>query len=70
MAKEPTAATAPAEPAAFPQSIEEFCSHLSLTDARVELIGAFHAVEKRAGRVKDLAEQYLARFEAFINAPA
>lgn len=53
----------------FPLSLDEFCTQLSQTDKRVEAIGAFHTTEKTAGRVKDLASAYTARFSAFLNQP-
>lgn len=56
-------------PAAFDQSIDEFCASLSVADTRVEMIGAFHAEEKREARLKDTAENYQARFEAFTTRP-
>lgn len=48
----------------------DFCRHMSLSDSRVELIGAFHAVEQTAGRVFDLESAYATRFVAFASAPA
>ncbi len=69
MAKE-TVAPVVAEPSEFPLTLDEFCSRLSVTDKRVELIGAFHFTEKVAGRNKDLESAYQARFTAFINQPA
>lgn len=58
------------EPSEFPLTLDEFCSRLSVTDKRVELIGAFHSTEKVAGRSKDVESAYQARFTAFINQPA
>lgn len=55
---------------AFPLSLDEFCSRLSQTDRRVELIGGFHADELAAGRVKDTEEAFAVRFIKFINQPA
>ncbi len=54
----------------FPLSLDEFCQRLSATDKRVELIGAFHHVEKAAGRGQDTSGNFAARFEAFANQPA
>lgn len=54
----------------FPLTVDEFCAELSLTDRRVELIGAFHGSERRSGRVKDVRSAYASRYHAFINAPA
>lgn len=66
-APETKAAVAPGN---FPLTIEEFCSRLSLTDRRVALIGGFCHAEKRAGRVRDTADKFDARFKAFAGAPA
>lgn len=54
----------------FPLGLGEFCARLSASDRRVELIGAFHFAEKRAGRVKDTEANYKARFSAFCRQPA
>jgi hypothetical protein len=72
-ATQPEAASVPAqpvEPAEYPLTLEEFCSRLSTTDKRVELIGAFAHEEIRAGRIKGLASEYEARFRAFVTKPA
>ena len=72
-ATQPEAASVPAqpvEPAEYPLSLEEFCTRLSVTDKRVELIGAFAHEETRAGRTKGLASEYEARFRAFVTKPA
>lgn len=53
----------------FPLSLDEFCSQLSVTDKRVESIGAFHSIEKAAGRVKDTFPAYSGRFTAFLAQP-
>lgn len=66
---EPVSAEAPAA-SDFPLSLDEFCTRLSSTDKRVELIGAFHHVEKVAGRVQDTSGNFAARFEAFAKQPA
>jgi len=58
------------EPSEFALTLEEFCSRLSATDKRVELIGAFAHAETRAGRNKGLASEYEARFRAFVTKPA
>ncbi len=69
MAKETDAPVA-TEQNEFPLTLDEFCSRLSITDRRVELIGAFHITEKAAGRTKDMASAYSARYTAFLNQPA
>lgn len=57
------------EPSAgrFPLSLEHFCTNLSASDNRVELISAFHDEETRAGRVNDTDEVFRARFQAFCS---
>ncbi|MFZ4538513.1 hypothetical protein [Propionivibrio sp.] len=60
----------PSEVADFPMSLQEFCTRLSSTDRRVELIGGFEHGERVAGRAKDTDAAYSKRFTAFINAPA
>ena len=64
----PTQAPEPVA-ASVPLTLQEFCIRLSVDDRRVELIGAFESVERRAGRLKDTAEAYSARYQAFINKP-
>lgn len=61
---------AAAEPAEFPLSVEEWCTQLSATDRRPELIGAFASVEAKAGRGRDLPSAYAKRYGAFIKTPA
>lgn len=69
--EEPVTVSAEAPAAGdFPLSLAEFCQRLSATDKRVELIGAFHHVEKAAGALQDTSANYSARFEAFANQPA
>lgn len=58
------------EEAEFPLTLDEACSRISANDRRVEMIGAFHSVERAAGRVKDLESAYRSRFADFCNAPA
>jgi len=50
-------------------TLNEFCSRLSEAATRPELYGAFESVERRAGRLKDTAEAYRQRFDAFVNSP-
>jgi hypothetical protein len=66
----PPAVAVTAEPAEFPLSLSEFCSRLSATDKRVELISAFHHDETAAGRSRDGEAAYRARFDAFVHRPA
>lgn len=57
-------------PAAAPElSINDFCARLSETISRPELIGAFAHVERAAGRAKDTAAAYRARYDLFVNQP-
>lgn len=72
-ATQPEAVSVPAqpvEPAEYPLALEEFCTRLSVTDKRVELIGAFAHAETRAGRIKALATEYAGHYRAFVNKPA
>ncbi len=59
-----------AEVAEFELTLQEFCTRLSVTDKRVELIGGFEHSERTSGRAKDTETAYRARFVAFINRPA
>ncbi|MEY8688440.1 MAG: hypothetical protein AB9M53_00990 [Leptothrix sp. (in: b-proteobacteria)] len=69
MAK-PDTTDAAAAPEAIELTLEEFCTRLSVTDKRVELIGGFYSSEKRAGRVKDVETAFAGRFVAFATQPA
>lgn len=60
---------APVNPAVPDLTVEEFCTRLSGSDKRVELIKAFWFVETKAGRFKDAESNYQARFQAFVNKP-
>lgn len=53
----------------FPLTLEEFCTRLSATDKRVELIGAFFHDETQAGKVKDTHAAFTSRFTAFATKP-
>lgn len=50
-------------------TLTEFCTRLSTTDKRVEMIGAFQYVESQAGHVKDTESGYAARYAAFVKKP-
>jgi len=63
-------ASVAAAAAAAKVALDEFCTELSTTDRRVEMIGAFHSMERRAGRTVDTSVGYRARYEAFCKAPA
>lgn len=66
---QPVAVAARADQA-LPMSLDEFCRRLSVTDKRVELIGAFFATEESAGNVSDTAADFAGRYDQFINKPA
>jgi hypothetical protein len=66
---EPTAGTV-AQPAEFPVGLEEFCAAHSREYRRVQLLGAFHGSERRAGNVKDTPTNYRKRLQAFADKPA
>lgn len=50
-------------------TLDEFCTRTSLTDRRVELLAAFHAEERAAGRHKDQESAYASRLVVFANKP-
>lgn len=58
-------------PAATEQEVTlaEFCTNLSKTDRRVELIAGFHADERASKRVKSTASDFSARYAKFISKP-
>lgn len=60
---------APAVTADNEISLIEFCTRLSATVRRPELISAFEYSERRAGSIKDTAEAFQARFENFGKTP-
>ena len=64
MVKEKKAEIAPA------LTIEEFCSRLSESDRRVELISGFCSTEKSNGVISDQSTNFSARYLAFVNKPA
>ncbi|MDP3327202.1 hypothetical protein [Parvibaculum sp.] len=64
-----TVETPASAPETFPKTVDEFCAELSVSEKRVELIYAFSQDEKNNGRVKDMAENYRSRFEAFATKP-
>lgn len=70
MAKEKTHSDKVQDKPADTITLDEFCTRLSTTDKRVEMIGAFNHVEKKAGRIKDTEENLRSRFDAFVNQPA
>ena len=50
-------------------SLNEFCSRLSETVARPELIGAFAFSERATSISRDTVDAFQARYTAFINKP-
>lgn len=66
MAKDQPAQPLPTAPAL---TLTEFCARLSETVKSPELIGAFEFTQKRDGHVKDTAEAFRARYDAFVNTP-
>ena len=54
----------------FPILLQDFCTGLSMSDRRVELIGGFEHQERTAGRVSDLPAAFAVRFAAFATQPA
>lgn len=62
-------AAADPAPQAEHVTLEEFCTRLSKSDKRVELISGFHYTETAAGTVKDAESAFKARFDAFATKP-
>lgn len=54
----------------IPLALDEFCMRLSATERRTSLIGAFHLVQRRAGRLTAPESFYRTAFAAFVHAPA
>lgn len=50
-------------------TLDEFCTRLSKSDQRVELIGGFHYTEAAAGHIKDADSAFQNRFTVFVNKP-
>jgi hypothetical protein len=50
-------------------TLSEFCSRLSESVRRPELIAGFEYSERQAGKLKDRAEAFQARFDNFIKSP-
>lgn len=58
------------EPDAFDLTLQEFCTRLSTSDGRVEMIAGFHYSEIQAGRTKDSEANFSSRYVAFQTQPA
>lgn len=69
MAKNQTADIGAEQIAGFALSLDEYCTQLSQTDTRVEMIGGFYNTEKKSGHTKDTAEAFAQRFAAFAAMP-
>ena len=68
------AKAAPSEPvtgaaSGITMSLTEFCTRLSETVKRPELIGAFEFRERTAKRNKATEAEFRQRFDAFVNTP-
>lgn len=50
-------------------TLTEFCTRLSEKVKRPELLGGFEFIERRAGRIRDTADAFQARFDTFVNTP-
>lgn len=57
------------EPKVFPISLDEFCSRLSATDKRVELIGGFHHDQRSVGNLTATEAEFLELFTQFAQRP-
>ena len=50
-------------------TLTEFCTRLSSSDRRVEMIAGFEHSEKAEGRIKDAESAFVSRYAAFVNKP-
>ena len=50
-------------------TLDEFCTRLSKTDRRVELIGGFYADAKKRGQHKDVDVGFLRAFAEYADRP-
>lgn len=60
---------APAEVQAVKLSLTDFCTRLSETVRRPELIGAFESVQRRAGTENQTEAEFRRRYDEFVNKP-
>jgi hypothetical protein len=68
-ASAPSVAAIPQVDPPKPIPLDAWCRDLSTSLGRkVELLSAFHSLEKRGGRLMDLAASYAQRFEEFKSA--
>jgi hypothetical protein len=70
MAKNATTAASADDTGEIPLSLDEYCTRLSASDRRVELISAFHSDEAAAGRLIDVESAFAGRFDEFTKRPA
>jgi len=61
----PPAAPGDPIPDEFMIDLDEYCARKSGHDNRVEMIAAFHYIERAAGRAMDMPSAYEARFGQF-----
>ena len=72
MAKTDAATTTKVVEAYIPEmTLDEFCTRMSSrkVDGRIALIHGFAHTERKAGHVKDLEENWKARFKTYANQP-
>jgi hypothetical protein len=50
-------------------TLTEFCTRLSETVRRPELISAFHHRARSAGALRETLEAFQARYQEFLNTP-
>lgn len=55
---------------AFPITLQEFCTRISTTDKRVELIGAFYTTKLTAGVTSATQADFSVMLDEFANQPA
>lgn len=67
---QPAEDTVQVQPDQYPLSLDEFCTRISQTDRRVELIGGFHRYAQLKGLASDTEANFRAQFEQFLKQPA
>lgn len=60
---------APVAPPEMKQTLQEFCSRLSLTVNRPELIGAFDYVQRTKGVLLATEAEFKQAFDEFVKKP-
>jgi hypothetical protein len=61
------ASVADTAPTVFPLTVGEFCSQLSSSDKRPEMIYAFSKDEERQGHIRDFATNFQSRYVSFCG---